>query len=67
MGARLHTVEGIEQMLQSKAQFVKAGQLAPIGRVCPGFLGERCLNQDVRDLGIGRIAEFLHGGSFAAG
>ena len=54
-------------MLQSKAQFVKAGQLAPIGRVCPGFLGERCLNQDFRDLGISGIAEFLHGGSFAAG
>ena len=67
MGARLHGVKGIEQMLQSKAQFVKAGQLAPIGRVCPGFLGERCLNQDFRDLGISGIAEFLHGGSFAAG
>ena len=67
MGASLRTVKGIEQMLQSKAQFVKAGQLAPIGRVCPGFLGERCLNHDLWDLRIGRIAEFLHGGSFAAG
>ena len=54
-------------MLQSKAQFVKAGQLAPIGRVCPGYAGKGCLNQDVQDLGIGRIAEFLHGGSFPAG
>ena len=67
MGARLHTVEGIEQMLQSKAQFVKAGQLAPIGRMCPGYAGKGCLNQDVRDMWTRRIAEFLHGGSFAAG
>ena len=31
------------------------------------FLGERCLNQDLGDLRIGGIAEFLHGGSYAAG
>ena len=61
MGARLHTVKGIEQMLQSKAQFVKAGQLAPIGRVCPGFLGY----VDSQDSGVSTrwvICGWLKGG-----
>ena len=31
------------------------------------FLGERCLNLDLGDWGISGMAEFLHGGSFAAG
>ena len=72
MGARLHGVKGIEQMLQSKAQFVKAGQLAPIGRMCPGYAGKALSEpgftgfEDWQDSGVSTrwvICGWLRGGS----